>query len=166
MNITPLKERFPIMSTSHKFVRQAGGEAPVDLSVFDAKYVEVRVPSNNEVPDGKYQVRVEDVELTRNANGRPMLTWDLLVVAGQFTGWHIFKRVLITSASLPIIKSDLIALGLALDKFSTLPLYLDSLVGKTLAVAKRTKKDFSNIYFHRQFRTASSSKAADDARPF
>ncbi|MEN6406997.1 MAG: DUF669 domain-containing protein [Thermoguttaceae bacterium] len=151
------------MSQSDKHARQPSEEAVTDLSVFDAGYAAARVPQKNEVPDGKYPVRVQCVELTRNPAGGPILKWDLLVVAGQFSGWHIFKRVTITEATLPIIKADLTTLGLTLAKLSDLPHYLESLHGKTLEVTKRTKKGYMNVYFHKQSRSKPSSRNTDDA---
>jgi hypothetical protein len=121
--------------------------APADLTAFDANYAEAQVRENKPLPDGKYRVRVENVELTQSPNGNSILKWDLRVLAGQFTGRHIFKNAAITTASLPVVKSDLLALGLDLAKFSTLPDHLASLIGKTLSATKWTKKDFVNVYF-------------------
>jgi len=128
-------------------VQQSEENAPVDLTVFDANYAATQVSTSNQVPDAKYRVRVENVKLTQGSNGHSILTWDLRVLAGQFTGRHIFKHAAITAASLPIIKRDLLVLGLDLARFSSLPDHLESLVGKTLSATKRTKKDFVNVYF-------------------
>jgi hypothetical protein len=130
-------------------VQQSTKNAPVDLTAFDANYAAAKVTTSNEVPDGKYRVSVEKVGLSRSPNGTSILTWDLRVLAGQFTGRHVFKRMAITEASLPILKRDLLLLGLDLAKFSSLPNHLESLVGKTLSVTKLTKKDFHNVYFNK-----------------
>ncbi len=128
-------------------VQQSADNAPVDLAVFDANYAAAKVSTDNQIPDAKYRVRVENVKLTQGSNGTSILNWDLRVMAGQFTGRHLFKHVAITAASLPIIKRDLLVLGLALAKFSSLPDHLESLAGKTLSATKRTKDGFVNVFF-------------------
>jgi hypothetical protein len=128
-------------------IRNSAESIPVDLTAFDANYAEAQVRRNNPLPDGKYRVRVENVELTRSSNGNSILKWDLLVLDGQFTGRHLFKTAAITAASLPVIKSDLLTLGLKLATFSSLPEHLESLIGKKLLAIKRTKTDFVNVYF-------------------
>jgi len=134
----------------------------VDLSVFDAPFATAQVPDRNEVPDGRYRVRVDEVRLERSHNGCPLLKWDLSITTGQFTKWHVFKTIAITTASVPIIKSDLVVLGLQLDKFSDLPLHLESLRGKTLEVSKRTKGNFLNVYFLRRSRKSARSESKND----
>ena len=49
--------------------RQSTEKAAADLSVFDAKYATAQAAPNNQVPDGKYRVRVESVKLSRNVHG-------------------------------------------------------------------------------------------------
>lgn len=133
--------------TNQNSIQQSKDQAPPDLSVFDADYAAAQVSTDNQTPDGKYQVRVEKVTMTQGSNGTSVLVWFLRILTGQYTGRLIFKRMVITAASLPLIKRDLLVLGLELAKFSNLPNHLDSLAGKTLSATKRTKKDFVNIYF-------------------
>ena len=139
--------------------------AAVDLSVFDAPFATAQVPERNEVPDGRYRVRVDEVRLERSPNGCPLLKWDLSITTGQFTKWHVFKTIAITTASVPIIKSDLVVLGLHLEKFSDLPLHLESLRGKTLEVSKRTKGNFLNVYFLKKSRKKSQAESSNDSAP-
>ena len=54
----------------------------VDLSDFDDDFSSAETPSFDEVPDGKYQVRIDSVRLDRSQRGDPMIKWDLLVIAG------------------------------------------------------------------------------------
>ncbi|MGA2617107.1 MAG: DUF669 domain-containing protein [Thermoguttaceae bacterium] len=127
-------------------------ENAVDLTAFDANYAAAEVTTSNQVPDGKYRVSVAKVRLSHSPNGTSLLTWDLRIVAGQFAGRHVFKRMAITDKSLPHIKHDLLLVGLDLgSKFSSLADHLESLAGKTLSVTKRTTKDlhFQNVYFNK-----------------
>ena len=133
--------------SNQDIVQQSADNAPVDLTAFDANYAAAEATPSGEVPDGKYRVRVEKVRLSQSPNGTSLLTWNLRVISGQYTGRHVFKHMAITPASLPLVKRDLLLLGLVLAKFSTLPEHLESLAGKTLSATKRTKEDFVNIYF-------------------
>ncbi|MCC5829275.1 MAG: DUF669 domain-containing protein [Phycisphaeraceae bacterium] len=121
-----------------------------DLSAFDDEYEDAQVPSRDEVPDGKYQVRVHRVELSTSQAGDPMLKWDLVVISGQHAGRHIFKNAVITHKSLPFVKGDLHTLGVQLPRFSELPNHLDALLDQTLEVTKRTKGEYTNVYFNRR----------------
>jgi hypothetical protein len=151
------------MDRHFRSVRPEQDTAAIDLSVFDAPFATAQVPDRNEVPDGRYRVRIEDVRLERGHNGCPLLKWDLSITTGQFTKWHLFKTIAITTASVPIIKSDLLVLGLHLDKFSDLPLHLESLRGKTLEVSKRTKGNFLNVYFLKKSRKKSQAESSNDS---
>jgi hypothetical protein len=92
-----------------------------------------------------------------------LLKWDLSITVGQFTKWHLYKTIAITTASVSIIKADLIVLGLHLEKFSDLPFHLESLRGKTLEVTKRTKGKFLKVYFLRRSRKADMGESENDS---
>ncbi|MEX2670900.1 MAG: DUF669 domain-containing protein [Phycisphaeraceae bacterium] len=150
----------------------AGGDAvpdaaPVtDLSAFDDDYEQTDAAEFQDVPDGKYQVRVHSVKLAESQKGDPMLKWDLVVISGQHSGRHIFKNAVITQASLPFVKGDLQTLGLKLPKFSELPKHLDTLLDQSLEVTKRTKGEFSNVYFNRRLEVLESDALSDEPIPF
>jgi len=120
-----------------------------DLAAFDEEYAQAEPPEFEEVPDGKYQVRIEKAQLTESSKGDPMVKWDLVVLSGAHAGRHIFKNAVITRASLPYVKGDLKLLGLELERFSTLPNHLPSVLGKTLQVTRRTSGEYTNVYFNR-----------------
>ncbi len=141
-------------------------DAPLDLSAFDDEYDAVEPADNDEVPDGKYQVRVQRVKLDRSQKGDPMLKWDLVVLSGQHAHRHIFKNAVITPAALPFVKGDLKTLGLEMPRFSELPSHLDELLDLTLEVTKRTKGEYANVYFNRRIQVpAGGENPAADA-PF
>jgi hypothetical protein len=126
-----------------------GATPGADLSAFDDDYAEAEAPDFDEVPDGKYQVRVHTVKLARSQKNDPMIKWDTVIISGQHAGRHIFKNSMITQSSLPFVKADLLTLGLKLDKFSELPNHLDALLDLSIDVTKRTKGDYTNVYFNK-----------------
>ena len=132
----------------------------VDLSAFDDEFAAAETPSIEEVPDGKYQVRIDSVRLDRSQKGDPMIKWDLIVIAGQHTGRHIFKNSVITPAALPFVKGDLKTLGMELARFSELSNRLEELLDATLEVTKRTRGEYTNVYFNKRIQIAGGAAAA------
>jgi hypothetical protein len=131
--------------------------ASVDLSSYDDDYASAEAPSQDEVPDGKYQARIESVKLEASQKGDPMIKFDLEVLSGSQAGRHIFKNSVITQASIPYVKGDLKTLGLELSRFSELSGRLEELLDVTLEVTKRTRGDYTNVYFNRRIRIAAVS---------
>ena len=129
----------------------------VDLSSFDDEFETAEAPEYDEVPDGKYQARIESVRLENSQKGDPMIKFDLEVMSGSQAGRHIFKNSVITQASIPYVKGDLKTLGIELSKFSELAGRLEELLDVTLEVTKRTRGDYTNVYFNRRIRLASAS---------
>ena len=88
--------------------------------------------------------------------------------SSDLAGRHIFKNSVITAASLPFVKGDLKTVGLALTKFSELEGRLEELLDVTLELTKRTKGDYSNVYFNRRIQIAitTSSNRVDSIAPF
>lgn len=121
-----------------------------DLSPLDAAYAAATPLDYAEVPDGKYTVRMADARLGTSRAGDPLLTYDLVVLAGPHAQRHLFKNSALTEAALPVVKGDLQTLGLTLPQLSQLPGRLHELVGLTLTVTKRTNDDHSNVYFNRR----------------
>ena len=140
----------------------------VDLTTFDDEFDTAEAPSQDEVPDGKYQVRIDSVRLEHSQKGDPMIKWDLIVLSGSQAGRHIFKNSVITAASLPFVKGDLKTLGLVLTKFSELAGRLEELLDATLELTKRTKGEYANVYFNRRIQIAitTSNNRVDSGAPF
>lgn len=135
----------------------ASDNTNLDLSSFDDDFASAASPSIEEVPDGKYQVRIEGVRIDRSQKGDPMIKWDLIVIAGSQAGRHIFKNSVITPAALPFVKGDLKTLGLQLTKFSDLQQRLEELLDITLEVMKRTRGEYTNVYFNKRFQIATNA---------
>jgi hypothetical protein len=126
----------------------------LDLSRFDDDFAAAPVEERefDEVPDGKYQVNVEKVELApAKTSGNPLLKWTLKILGPQFRGRLLWRHnVMATRENIRWLKSDLHTCGLDLEKLSDLPKYLEALLDVKLEITKRTKGDNVNIYFNRR----------------
>ena len=63
------------------------GKQSIDLAQFDDDFQSESTAERGDfetVPDGKYQVAVEKVELTQASTGNPMLKWTLRILAPRF----------------------------------------------------------------------------------
>ncbi|MHB1000787.1 MAG: DUF669 domain-containing protein [Armatimonadota bacterium] len=123
-----------------------------DLSEYDNEFMETTVENreHGDVPDGKYQVKVERVEMARaNTSGNPMLKWTLKILAPNNIGRLLWRNNVITPDSLKWLKTDLHTCGLELGKLSELPGRLEELCGITLEVTQRTKGSSKNIFINR-----------------
>lgn len=151
------KTRSHTMSGNTSFnpdLPQEPPSGPVDLRRFDAAYDEAEISRPGEVPDGKYDAQIADAYLDYSAKRDPRLTYDLVVCSGPCAGRHIFKNAVITDDSLSFVKRDLCTLRLGLPRFSDLQEHLGELRGRRLAITKRTKDGYSNVYFNRLIQPA------------
>ncbi len=126
----------------------------IDLSQFDDDYdsAEVEDREFDTVPDGKYQVMVERVELSRaKSSGNPMLKWTLKILAPTHAGRLLWRNnVMASKENIKWLKNDLHTCGLELEKLSELPERLNDLLDLTLEVTKRTRRENENIYLNRR----------------
>ena len=143
---------------------QVGGNT--GLAAFDEEYDQAEAPDFDDLPDGKYQVRIESVRMAESQKHDPMIKWDLIVISGQLAGRHIFKNSVITQASLPFVKGDLKTLGVQLPKFSDLPNHLEELLDKRLQVTKKTKDEFTNVYFNKLLAIPEGGGTGKEPAPF
>ena len=146
----------------------APDNSDVDLSAFDDDFSSAEAPSFDEVPDGKYQARIDSVRLDRSQKGDPMIKYDLIVMSGPQAGRHIFKNSVITPAALPFVKGELTTLGLELARFSDLGSRLGELLDATLEITKRTRGEYTNVYFNRRIQIAGEAprQPSEDDTPF
>ena len=119
------------------------------------------------VPDGKYQVKVDRVELTRSeTSGNPMLKWALKILSPTHKGRLLWRNNVIASKdNVKWLKQDLYTCGLQMDKLSDLPGKLETLLDVGLEVTKRTKNEFENIYFNRRIVLSDEDAAAPINKP-
>ena len=126
----------------------------LDLANFDNDFdsAEVEERDFEDVPDGKYQVSVEKVELTRaKTTGNPMLKWALKILGPKHKGRFLWRNnVMANSDNIKWLKQDLYTCGLQLAKLSELPGRLDELLDVKLDVTKRTTGQYENIYLNRR----------------
>ncbi len=147
----------------------------IDLTQFDDDFSSEQPEERGDfesVPDGKYQVSVEKVELTEaQSTGNPMLKWTLRVIAPKFVNRLMWRNSVITHNTLKYVKTDLHLCGLDLERLSDLPKHLDQLLDVKLEVTKRTKGDSENIFFNRRIETSPGAgkfrqEAGDALVPF
>ena len=147
----------------------------IDLTQLDDDFrseTPAELSDRESVPDGKYQVTVEKVELTEaQSSGNPMLKWTLRVIAPKFVNRLMWRNSVITHNTLKYVKTDLHTCGLDLDRLSELPKHLKKLLDVKLEVTKKTKGDNENIYFNSRIvndRTPSKfrQEAGDALVPF
>jgi hypothetical protein len=138
----------------------------IDLAAFDGTFQQEATEERGEfesLPDGKYQVVVEKVELTETqSTGNPVLKWTLRVLGPRFNNRLIWRNSVITNKTLRYLKTDLHLCGLDLDKLSDLPGRLKELLDVHLEVAKKTNGDYENIYFSRRI-TLSQGRSLSQA---
>ncbi len=134
----------------------------IDLTQFDDDFEQAPIEerSFDEVPDGKYQVNVDKVEIVRaKSSGNPMLSWVLRIIAPRFQGRLLFRHnVLATRENMKWLKNDLHVCGLDLAKVSELQDRLGELLDVKLEVTKRTRGEHTNVYLNRRI-------AVDDPGP-
>jgi len=139
----------------------------IDLAQFDDDYAEAPIEERDfePLPDGRYQVVVEKVELTRaQSSGNPMLKWTLRVLGPQHKGRLLWRNsVMASRENLKWLKSDLHTCGLDLAKLSDLPTSLDRLLDVHLEVVKRTRNEAENIFFNRRIVTEDTGQGYDAA---
>jgi hypothetical protein len=140
----------------------------IDLSQFDDDFTRAEVQDGEfeAIPDGKYQVAVDRVELTRaRSTGNPMLKWALRILAPSHKGRLLWRNNVIGSAeNMKWLKTDLHLCGLELQKLSDLPASLERLLSVTLEVTKRTKGENENVYFNRRIVLEDEGQYQDAAR--
>ncbi len=142
------------------------GAGSTSLDAFDEEYAHAEAPAFDEVPDGKYQIRIHAARMSTSQKGDPMIKWDLVIISGPLAGRHIFKNGVITQASLPFVKGDLKTLSVQLAKFSDLPNHLGEVLDKKLQVTKRTKDEYANVYFNKILTIPAGGGLEGEPTPF
>ena len=136
-----------------------------DLAQWDEEYVNAPVEEREfePVPDGKYQVVVDRVEMTKSqTSGNPMLKWKLKILGPKHEGAVIWRNNVIGSkGNVQWLKNDLHVCGLDLGKLSELPGKLGKLLDVMLEVTKKTKGENENIYFNRRIVNDAAGGGAD-----
>ncbi|MCA2967347.1 MAG: DUF669 domain-containing protein [Acidobacteriaceae bacterium] len=147
-------------------------DSRVDLRPYDEAYANEVVSEQepwNSIPDGRYEVRVDRVELTQSkSSGNPMLKWTLRILGATFENRLLWKYRAITENTLKYVKQDLCVCGLELPQFSALPSHLSALAGLELEITKISRGEDSNIIFNRRLGSVDQGDGGvcDDDIPF
>ena len=129
----------------------------IDLSEYDAEFQRAssqapRDSYQEEIPDGFYDARVEDVTLNRvQSSGNPMLIWRLRILGPQHQGRAISKVRIITQKTVGFLKDDLRKLGVEMGSLKELNTRMDEMVDRQIGIMKRTQADrrWTDVYFVR-----------------
>ena len=137
----------------------------MNLDQFNEEFAEAEVEKFESVPDGKYQVNVEKVELTKaKSSGKPMLKWCLRIQGPESQNRILWRNNLIYSKeNIKWLKTDLNTCGLELEKLSDLPANLHKLLDVKLEVIKRTRGDNESVYLNRLITTEDKGENYDAA---
>lgn len=150
----------------------SSGLAPVDLREFDDDFARaesrapVAEPVHEEVPDGIYETRIEDVTLGRTTNtGNPMIIWKLRIQGPNCQGRTLSKVRVITPKTVPFVKEDLDRLDLQLERLSDLNGRLHEMLDRTVRVFKKANNErrWSDVYFLRDRKAPHSEQSTDEA---
>lgn len=143
----------------------------IDLTEFDEDFARAEIEEREfeTIPDGKYQVKVQRVELKRaQTSGSPMLNWTMRILTPRFSGRVLFRNnVMGTPENLRWLKMDLHICGLDLNRLSEeLQANLGKLIGVGLEVTKRTRGENENVYINRRIALEEEGDEYDAPTPF
>lgn len=131
----------------------SSSSSDVDLAAFDDEFETLpEEPEAGEIPDGKYQARIENLEITRSkTSGNPMLKWKLRIIAPQCAGRILWRNSVLRNdpESLRWIKKDLATAGLRVTRLSELPAHVEHVIGRFVEIAKATRGEYESIYLNR-----------------
>ena len=127
-------------------------EERVDLTHLDEEFTTTEIPDQDfsPIPDGRYQVNIDRVELgTAQSSGNPMLTWTLRILGPAFKDRILWKNSVLLSGTLQYVKKDLHTCGVQIQKLSDLPDHLEDLLDIKLEIVKKSKNENFNIFFNK-----------------
>lgn len=135
-----------------------------ELAQFDGDFAKAPVADDGKIPDGKYQVRIQDAQLTRSQTTQaPMLKFKLRVEGPSHIGRVLWRNSVIASDKLEYLKKDLLRVGLTLAKLSELPSMLSTVKGVLIEVTTKTNGDYQNIYIDKRINEAGGNFAGGAA---
>lgn len=152
-------------------------ETEEKLAELDKEYENAPMPEKGNfdpLPDGKYQINVEEVFFETSQSGNLMLKWKFRVISGQFAKRMIFKNSMLqTPKNMEFLKGDLDTCGITLGKLRELQSRLEELLDVKLEVTLKNKKDgdasYTNVYFNSKLIYASDipdEKGSNGDLPF
>jgi hypothetical protein len=132
----------------------------VDLSKFNETWASATPPdpgNAERLPDGTYQVVVENLEVTTTKSGRDCVLWTLKVTGPRHAGRKVWHRDFLDQQerqeqlrALGYLKKNLALFGVHCERFEDLPAHFAGVVGQAVEVALKTnQRDYQNAYFNR-----------------
>jgi len=92
-------------------------------------------------------------------SGNPQLKWTLKILGPRYEGRLLWRyNQFATRENLDWLKTDLHTCGVEIEKLSELPDRLEDLLDVTLEVTKKTKGEFSSVYFNRRIEIPEGSE--------
>ena len=141
----------------------------IDLTRFDS-VVQSETPDRpkiDSIPDGRYEVRIEDAELSVSPrSGNPVLKYTLRVTGPSFANRVMWKHRGITANTVQYVMDELKVCGLQLKRFSDLGEFLHEIIGAEIEITRKTRGEDVNIYFNRQLDGGSANESDEDDLPF
>lgn len=125
-----------------------------------------------EVPAGRYHVKIERAEWKETKTGLRLLSFGLVILSGPMKNRWIWKSSFINNVqSAKFLIKDLATIGIKLDRISLLN--LESLLDIELEVKvwiapskKEAGKEFRNVDFIKQLAESSTSNEISEEEPF
>jgi hypothetical protein len=145
-----------------------------ELEAFDEEFRDAKpdTQERSEVPDGTYQVNIENLAIRKSkTDGKTLVKWMLRVISGPQKKRVIWRNNSIaTPDNRKFLKGDLLAAGLNLEKLSDLPARLHELLDMKLEVKKVTTtkagKVYSNVYIQKRIDVTVPAEKNDEEVPF
>lgn len=142
----------------------------IDLSRFDRGAATPPPPPSaarpstfEEVPDGRYDARIEDVQLyVSPRSGNPVLKYTLRILGPSFANRVMCKYRAITDKTRDYVQDELKICGVELERFSDLKHHLHDLIGVELEITRRSRGEDVNIYFNNVLDSGAKKPAEDD----
>ena len=147
-----------------------------DLQQLDNTYAQLE-PESREVPDAKYEVQIEKIELkpTKQTN-KPMVSVQFTILGPQCAGRKLFYNKVIptgddaTKEKLQWLKNDLATLGY-FGLLGQLKSSLSTMLDNVLEVQTSTKNGRQNVYLNKLLGKGAENASAgavnaDDEIPF
>jgi hypothetical protein len=131
-------------------------DEPIDLARYDEAFARAmntarESDSSSGVPDGFYEVTVEDAWLSKTTTTRnPMIIWKLRITGPTHEGATLTKVRVITEKTVAFVGQDFQRLGIPLERISDVHQRLAGSVGRSTGVFKRAGRDgWNDIFFCR-----------------
>lgn len=129
---------------------------------------DAEAPSFGDIPDGKYQIRIESANINNaKSSGRLQVSWQLEILSGEYAGRKLFKHDGIEDEqSQGYFRGGLARLGVEWpDDPSDLPDVLEGLQGTLAQVTAKTREgsEYQNVYFDKALDSSDVEEGGTEA---